>query len=231
MAKLEPKDQAEGHPEGVRLIQPGQWRDQRFAWSAAVRCDQGLNATARLVAHVLAFDFANAKTARCDPSHDDIVAIVGGSVATAKRAVRDLVQAGWIVKIAGQGRGNHSGYGFVTRGVVIKLKGVKFAPSKGVTDAPFYDPKRGQICTEKGSNMHPPLYKDKPYKNHKGGRDERSAKKPSANPMVIQSAERAVAAFRGGRSDAITSEPQWVQNHIIAADLLTPEERQAAGIS
>jgi hypothetical protein len=55
--------------------------------------------------------------------------------------------------------------------------------------------------------------------------------RPSNNPQVIADAEGAVARFRGGRRDALSDLKPWVLTHIIAANLLTPEERQAAGLA
>ncbi len=55
------------------------------------------------------------------------------------------------------------------------------------------------------------------------------APKPSENPMVCKLAEDAVRSFRGGRKDAFADLPGYALSHIIAADLLTPQERQQAG--
>lgn len=218
----------------TRLIQPHEWARQRFGWAESVRRDHCISDKAKVVAHCLAFDFANADTARCDPRYIDIIDVIGGSEATIKRAIRDLVEANWIVRISGRGRGNASGYAFVTRAKIVRLKGVKNDPRKGVKSDLFYDPQKGSNLSLKGVKNEPPYNKDKPYKNHRGGQGQSDTKKAVSksqpNPMVMQSAERAVAAFRAGRLDAITSEPQWVQDYIIAAELLTPKERQASGI-
>lgn len=62
-----------------------------------------------------------------------------------------------------------------------------------------------------------------------------SAKKPglriSTNPGVVADAERAVRDWRDGRRDAFDEVPVWVVGHVVAAGLLTPEERQRAGLS
>lgn len=57
------------------------------------------------------------------------------------------------------------------------------------------------------------------------------APRRSENPLVERDAGRAVAAWRAGRADAFDDLPRWVMDHIIAADLLTPEERQGAGLA
>ena len=75
--------------------------------------------------------------------------------------------------------------------------------------------------------MTPPYIIDKPCKNH-GARA--TAPMPSENPMVIRDAERAVARFRDGHADAISDLKPWILDHILAANLLTPEERDGLGL-
>ena len=75
--------------------------------------------------------------------------------------------------------------------------------------------------------MSHPYNKDKPYKNHKG---REGARERSQNPMVCKRAEDAVRSFRGGRSDAFGDLPAFVKNHILAANLLTPDERRRSGM-
>ena len=58
-----------------------------------------------------------------------------------------------------------------------------------------------------------------------GGVPERSQ-----NPLVAADAERAVERFRQGRDDALAEVKPWVRNHILAANLLTPDERRRAGM-
>jgi hypothetical protein len=50
------------------------------------------------------------------------------------------------------------------------------------------------------------------------------------NPMVAKSAERAVADWRRGRTEAFADLQPWVLAHIVSANLLTDQERQAAGL-
>tara|TARA_R110002126_G_scaffold216367_2_gene362422 strand:- start:792 stop:965 length:174 start_codon:yes stop_codon:yes gene_type:complete len=52
----------------------------------------------------------------------------------------------------------------------------------------------------------------------------------SQNPLVAADAERAVERFRQGRDDALAEVKPWVRNHILAANLLTPDERRRAGM-
>ena len=58
-------------PEGCRMIARADWERQRWDWLEGVRRDGGpggLSPTARLLAHALVLDFANHRTARCDPT-------------------------------------------------------------------------------------------------------------------------------------------------------------------
>ncbi|MEO0765193.1 MAG: hypothetical protein AAFY75_04175 [Pseudomonadota bacterium] len=161
--------------------------------------------------------------------------MLGGSLDKSKRAVRDLVAAGWLVKDPGLGRGNNSGYGFVSRGTVVVLKGGKNAPPKGGNSAPFY----GQnLDSEKGANLHrkggknaPPPYIDKPYKNHKGAGAREAAPKLSENPMVHKAACDMVNAMRRGKLDAWVAAQPWVRDHARAANLFTDQELQAWGLA
>jgi hypothetical protein len=233
-------------PEGCRLIDKGDWERQRWDWLEGVRRDGGpggLSPMARLVAHALALDFAHHRTGRCDRKVADIASALNTSTDTVKRALADLEAARWIVRAAGRGQGRQSRFGFLTRAKIVQLKGCRnepskagsdhptkgcrSAPSKGGRIAPLTTPERGQICSVKGADLHHPYNKDKPYKNHKG---REGARELSQNPMVRKRAEDAVRSFRGGRSEAFAELPGYVLNHIIAADLLTPIERQTSGI-
>lgn len=223
--------------DGLRLIDASEWPHQRWGWLEGVRRDPDLSPMARLVAHVLALDFAHHATLRCDPSVAEIGRVLGCSKDTVKRAVTALVDAGWVARECGLGRGHNSGYGFLTRAKIVPIKGGKFAPPKGGKSAPYSRPvKGGKFASKRGQICSPPLNSNEPYKNHGAGAaglaDEKtSAKRASGNPMVHRSAERAVAAFRSGRPDAISAEPAYVQDHIEATNMLTPEERRVAGFA
>lgn len=240
--------------EERRLIDPEEWHRAKFAWMESVRRDPSLNDRAKLVAHSLALDFANSLTQRCDPSFREIGKLLGKSEDTVKRAIADLVADRWIVRLVGRHRGLKSGYGFLTSAKVVQIRGGRkvpvYGPERGADLHPFNGPKGGQDCTPnrdlergadlrgKGGKSAPAYNKDKSWKNH-GARTGAHAGAPtqarvrglSDNPMVIADAKRAVVRFREGRSDAIASLQPWVRDYIIAADLLTPEEREAAGLS
>ncbi|HBS99643.1 MAG TPA: hypothetical protein DEB47_07190 [Citreicella sp.] len=213
-------------PAAREIIDARDWERLRYGWAESVRRDHSINVTARLVGQVLAFDFANHRTMQCNPSLGEIGRLLDVSEDTAKRAVAALVDAGWIVRVAGVGRGRRSGYAFLTRARVVPIKGGKSAPIKGGTDAPLSGSQKGANLPVKGGKSASRYNIAKPYKNHRAADP---AKTPSTNPLVIADAERAVARFRDGRSDALADLQPWVLNHILAADLLSLEERQAAG--
>ena len=75
----------------ARLIDVGEWNSARWGWLESVRRDVSLTDTARLLAHVLALDYANHRTSECTPSIDELMRVLGKSKPTVKRAVRDLV--------------------------------------------------------------------------------------------------------------------------------------------
>lgn len=215
----------------LRIIAAEEWRAQRWGWLEGVRRDAALSATARLVAHVLALDFVNVRTMRCDPGYDEIGTVIGASQPTVKRAVAQLVAAGWLSRAGGMGRGNRSSYGFVTRARIVQLKGVRNDPRKGVRNDQFSDSEKGSKMIPKGVKNDPAHNNAKPWKNHgarggAGAQAHAGAREGwvSDNPMVIAAAGRAVAAWREGRADAIRVEPAWVVDHILGAGLLTEDE-------
>ncbi|KAB2539668.1 hypothetical protein AL035_17835 [Salipiger aestuarii] len=225
-------------PEGRHLIASGDWERLRYGWVEAVCCDASVGAQAQVVAYVLAMRYANRHTAQCDPGLPELEGTLGRSRSTLKRAISELIDAGWITRVVGRGRGNRSGYGFLTRARIVSLKGVRSGPKKGSADDPFYGAEKGSDpgCQEKqkGSNLTlkgvksgPPYNIAKTCKNHRGTDLPQNL---SDNPMVIRDSQRAVERFRSGHADAFDGLQVWVINHIIAANLLTPEERERSGL-
>ena len=229
--------------DDLRLIEASEWARQRWGWLEGVRRDGALNDNAKMVAHTLVLDFCNTETMRCDPSYKQISDLKGGSPDTAKRGVQALEEAGWITRLPGAGRGNYTVYGFLTRAKILAIKGGKFAPPKGGKSARVSG-------SEKGANLHGKGGKSalvhniaKPWNNHKGDALRNDPKKAavegaekqggqaSSNPMVQDSARRAVASWRGGRSSAFDDLQPWVLKHIIASGLLSDDELARAGFS
>lgn len=208
-----------------RLIAPEEWRQQRWGWMESVRRDGSLSPMARLVADTLVLEYANRDTHRCDPSRRQLADIHACSEDTIKRVIRELIDADWIVVLAGVGRGHNTRFGFLTRAKIVHLKGGKNAPLKGGRNTPLSRSQKGADLHGKGGKSASVHNRDKPQKNQRG-RDA----KVSPNPMVHREAENAVARWREGRADALSDLRPWVIDHIIAAKLLTDAELAAAGI-
>tara|TARA_R110002049_G_scaffold23545_10_gene83663 strand:- start:48619 stop:49203 length:585 start_codon:yes stop_codon:yes gene_type:complete len=191
----------------------------------SVRRDGSLSPMARLVADTLVLEFANRETHRCDPSRRQLADIHACSEDTIKRVIKELIDADWIVVLAGVGRGNNTQFGFLTRAKIVLLKGGKSAPSKGGRNTPLSASQKGADLHGKGGKSALVHNIDKPQVNQRG----REAK-ISPNPMVHREAEMAVARWQQGRADALADLQPWVIDHIIAAKLLTDAERAAAGL-
>ncbi|MCA0919696.1 hypothetical protein [Pseudooceanicola nanhaiensis] len=228
---------------GRRMLGVTEWERARFEMLEMVRSDVTLKLFPMVLLHALAFDYTQRKTLRCTPSFRQLGAQFDKSDDTVRRAVRDLVEGEWIVHVPGEHRGSSSSFGFLVSTRLVRVwRGRQlpvYGPERGADMLAFSGPKGGHPCNpeagERGANLRrkggktaAPYNKDKPWKNH-GARA--GARAPSDNPMVIAAAARAVAAFREGRMQAIADEQPWVRDHIIAADLLTPDERAAAGLS
>jgi hypothetical protein len=223
----------------VRELGPGQWHHQRFGWLESVRRAAGLSDSAKVVAHVLALDFANSISAECTPSHAAIGHVTGKSRSSVKRAVGELVKGGWIAVAEARGRGRSSGFVFLTRARIVALKGVKSDPLKGSKSEPGAASEKGPDLTRGGVKYDPPLYNSLNHrKNHRAGGLPQQGENPpvsrppklSTNATVIREAEDAVERLREGRADALADLKPWVLDHVRAAGLLTDAERQAAGL-
>lgn len=221
-------------PAGYCLVPDVGWKRERHFWLEGLRRDQVLNPSAKVVAHAMVLGrLGNEHVARCFATMGEIAFEAGTSHDTVKRAIRDLIKHGWIVKNSGKGRGKSSTYGYVSRARIVPLKGGTDAPSKGGAGAPFSGSKKGADLPQGWGTGAPfsPYNRDNPdlSQNMRAGTDREM--RPSKNPQVIADAEGAVSRFRGGRHDALSDLKPWVLTHIIAANLLTPEERQAAGLA
>lgn len=215
------------------LIETRDWKNQRFGWLEGVRRDASLSPTAQIVAHVLALDFANRDTMRCDPSFRELALATGRSEDTMKRAVKALMHGGWLTFNRGLGRTNHSTYRFLTRAKIVALKGGRFAPQKGGRNAGFSDPKKGADLHEKGGKSASGYNIAKPYKNHNAC----TPTQPGAPATTFfTETERAAAdniavlirAGRSVRSDLVSAR---VRQCLIAENHLTADELETHGLA
>lgn len=136
----------------------GAWRQE---WAAAVRTARDLSMTAKMLAQVLALDFANRDTGQCNPSRQTLADHLGVSEATVKRALSDLTAAGWLGRTGATARNRTASYTFLSPGKVVAFgprpqantgqKRPATTPGTRVKSAP----NAGQICTSpyKGRNL------------------------------------------------------------------------------
>lgn len=213
-----------------RLIDASEWQHQRWGWLEGVRRDPTINAQAKLVAHVLALDYAHHATLRCDPSIREIANLCGVSTDTAKRAVAALVEAEWIVRQCGLGRGRNSGYGFLTRAKIIQLKGGKTAPPDGANLHPFKGSEKGANLRGKGGKSAPRYNKAKPCKNHGAQNGEVVDKKSSTVSRVLETAEFLSKRVKDGRYVTVSAFTSTIIQTILDQGLLTAAELRAVGV-
>lgn len=209
-----------------------EWKMARWGWLESVRRDASLGLAARIVAHCLALDFNNNRTMQCDPSHAELAKVLGKSEDTAKRAIRELVEAGWIARHPGLGRGNHAAYGFVIRAQIVPLKGGKNAPLKGGRDAPFSRSQKGANLPSKGGKNAPRYNIAKPWKNH-------NARAHAGETPIFTAAEEAEARQfvdwlqRGGDVTKLRAHERAGLPRLLACavalDLVTEEQAAALG--
>ena len=125
----------------------------RWPWLRAIQSNVDLPDAAKIVASVLVTQFAHHKTGECSPSFDTIATATGRSKDTAKRAVKALVEKGFLIRNVGRWRGTRSNYTFVSPGKVVPIKGGKSANS---------GKERGANPHPKGGSTAPSYYKDDP---------------------------------------------------------------------
>lgn len=130
----------------------------RFEWLKAVMQSR-ISATGKNVAAALAVQFANVETGQINPAATTLADFLGVSLATVKRAVRQLAEHGWLARTEGRGAGNRTFYTLRSPGKIL----------------PFRSPKRGQKCAaEKESELSLSPEKKGSHLNEKGVRNEPS---------------------------------------------------------
>ena len=126
----------------------------RFEWHKAVMQVRSLNATAKVVAGALAVQFANDETGQLNPGLTTLMEYLGLSLSTLKRAIKDLINAGWLSRTEGRGAGNCTNYTFLA-----PCKIVPFRASKKGSKASLSAKKKGSQVAQKGFT-HEPSYKE-----------------------------------------------------------------------
>lgn len=186
----------------------------RFEWLKALN-RSGLLPRAKVVASALAIEFCNDETGRLDPSLTTLADATGKTVDTVKRAIRDLVEGGWLARTEGRGRGNKTEYTLLSPGKIIAIsnpkKGAQVHHIKGGTGAP--------LTKEKGAQVH-----------GKGGtgalsynKDKQTMNKYSANPdrwaahRFIGNAWDGPSLVLASDYDTLSAWGRWLKSHGLPA--------------
>jgi hypothetical protein len=143
----------------------------RFEWTKAIN-RSGLLLRAKVVACALAVEFCNEETGRLNPGLAALADATGQTLDTVKRAIRDLIEGGWLARTEGRGRGNKTSYTLLSPGNVISISAVKKGTPvhqlKGGTGAPLTRQK-GAPVHGKGGTRPTSYIKDKQSLEQKGG--------------------------------------------------------------
>lgn len=138
----------------------------RHEWLKAVTQDDSLTDRAKVMAVAL-WTFSNDDTGQLNPTVPTLADYVKRNIATVKRAVADLVLAGWLSKTEGRGRGNRTSYELLSRGKVVAFRvdnhPSNSAPKKGAT-VRFKGKEKGAAVLTKGCSSAPFYNKEEqPY--------------------------------------------------------------------
>lgn len=117
----------------------------RFEWLKAVVQSGGLKDRTKTVGAALAVQFANDETGQINPSVRTLANYTTQSIDTVKRAVKELVDDGWLGRTEGRGRGNKTAYVLGSPGRVVSIS----TQSKGGNRAP--------LTERKGATVHLPI--------------------------------------------------------------------------
>lgn len=135
----------------------------RFEWYKAVVQTDLLNPSTKTLASVLALVFANDETGQINPSVKTLANYTTLSIDTVKRAVKALIDGGWLGRTEGRGRGNKTAYVLCSPGKVVPLA----MQNKGRTHAPLTKQK-GAPTHRKGRTHAPSYNKDKQTNEQRG---------------------------------------------------------------
>lgn len=162
----------------------------RFEWLKAVGQADDLKDSTKTVAMALALQFANDQTGQINPSIKTLANWTKQSTDTVKRAVKALVDAGWMGRSEGRGRGNKTAYVLCSPGKVVPIT----AQNKGGTRAPLTEQKGAHVHRKGGT--HAPFHiEDKQSFEQRGSiphwyRSHQFAGNAFAGPVVVSSSNR-----------------------------------------
>lgn len=132
----------------------------RFEWLKAVMQsrDEEITANAKNVATALAIQFTCNETGKLNPKVTTLEEYLGLSKATVKRAIRALVDAGWLHRTEGRGAGNSTEYSLTSPGKIVPFrqpKRVQECPLKKGSEVSLQDEKKGSVVSPKGVSTEP----------------------------------------------------------------------------
>jgi len=93
----------------------------RFEWLKAVLQSDLLD-RAKVMASALAVQFGNDETGQINPALPTLCSYLKMTEQTARRALADLSEAGWLARTVGLGRGNRSAYVLLSPGNIVPLR-------------------------------------------------------------------------------------------------------------
>ncbi|MEP2682254.1 MAG: hypothetical protein ABJP44_11350 [Sulfitobacter sp.] len=129
----------------------------RFEWLKAVLQCADLNSSTKVVAAALAVQFANDKTGQLNPSLKTLDTYLASvSLATIKRCLRHLDEAGWLFRTEGRGAGNCTQYELRAPCQIVPFR----AKKKGASMR-FQGEKKGSTLNEKGVTYETSYITDK----------------------------------------------------------------------
>lgn len=176
----------------------GDRASDRFSWERALR-DAQIPSTAKLCGFVLA-TYMDKGAAGCWPSRQTVADAMSVSLSTAKRALGDLEDAGWIIRLRGGGRRDSGAY--CTNLYVPTIPSLRDDPdeeSNGVTHEPptasngvTHEPDRGSSSGLGGSSTPPSRVTHDPIPSHKNTKSagyERCSRGPDCENETVEGSD------------------------------------------
>lgn len=136
-------------------------RLNRFEWLKAVLQVKDLKPSAQVVAAALSVQFANDETGQINPAVKTLAEYLHMSLATVKRAIKELVAAGWLHRTEGRGAGNRTRYKLLAPCKIATFRPKN--PKKKGAQLHLSDQEKGSSVTQKGVSPEP-SYKEQSKK-------------------------------------------------------------------
>ncbi|MER3352462.1 MAG: helix-turn-helix domain-containing protein [Hoeflea sp. D1-CHI-28] len=133
----------------------------RFEWMKAVLQSEELNPTAKAVASAMAVQFTSDATGQTNPKTTTLRDFLKMSLSAVKRAISDLIKAGWLHRTEGRGNGSKTKYALISPGKIVPFRRSNEAAGtqkKGANLSPFSGPNSGfqEECESSNSGLHRP---------------------------------------------------------------------------